>query len=201
MTNCSASPLIRANFTYSLSSTSSIAERVRRMNPAMVNTAIENAGMTKYRGSRPSFPKVGKRPNSTAKIHIRMIASQNWGIDIPRMANPLPNRSKKLSRLTADKIPNGMPTAMAMIRADDRQLYRVGNSLYDHVKSRLALVVRAPEIADEQATQVVEVPYHDGPIQTEVFADLPRFPTASHHRAPWQARRHRSDRCRRIPPR
>ena len=55
--------------------------------------------------------------NSTASIHIKMMASQNWGIDMPRMANTLANLSRKLSRFTADKIPNGMPTATAIMRA------------------------------------------------------------------------------------
>ena len=42
-----------------------------------------------------------------------MIATQNWGAAMPSTANSLPVLSKIESRLTAERIPNGMPTTIA----------------------------------------------------------------------------------------
>ena len=86
-------------------------ERVRRIKPAMTKREIANAGKMKW--SRPPLPKVGSTFNWAPKNMMRRIATQNWGADIPIMANTLLNLSNIVFLLTADRIPSGTPNATA----------------------------------------------------------------------------------------
>ena len=44
---------------------------------------------------------------------ISMIATQNWGAAMPKIANALQTRSRKVSRFTAEMMPKGTPIPMA----------------------------------------------------------------------------------------
>ncbi len=79
MTLHSGRPLIRANLMYSVSSTSSIADRVNRIMAGVVAQPSVTAGRMKL-ASEPR-PATGSRPSHTAKISISIRPSQNRGRD------------------------------------------------------------------------------------------------------------------------
>ena len=81
----SRTPLIRASLTYSLSSTSSMLDRVRRMKAADTNHPSVSAGNTMLSAS--SRPLMGNHPRSTAKNRIISSPTRNDGNDPPAMEN------------------------------------------------------------------------------------------------------------------
>ena len=95
ITRHSATPLSRASLTYSLSSTSSMAERVRRISAATWNQPMAIAGNTMW--ASPPRPEVGKRFQMTAKSQIRTMPSQKFGIACPSSATSLPKPSNMVS--------------------------------------------------------------------------------------------------------
>ena len=84
----SGSPLMRASLTYSLSSTSSMAERVSRMMGGVVAHPMATAGRTRL--PRCPRPAAGRSPSQTAKTSISMRPSQNRGMDCPSTARSRP---------------------------------------------------------------------------------------------------------------
>ena len=84
----SGTPLMRASFTNSVSSTSSIEERIRRSRAATWKKPRVNAGMIMW--ERPPLPEDGSQPSCTANSHNSMMPSQKLGTDWPRKATALP---------------------------------------------------------------------------------------------------------------
>ena len=75
---------MRASLTYSLPSTSSIDERVRRMSPATANQPRVIPGKTMCSGV--PRPDVGRRCRSTPKMSTRSSPSQKGGTAWPKAA-------------------------------------------------------------------------------------------------------------------
>ena len=65
----------------------------------------------------PSLPDVGSHPNSTAKIHINTMPSQNAGRLCPNNATSFPPKSNTLPRRTAEITPMGIAITVATPRA------------------------------------------------------------------------------------
>jgi len=108
-------PLMRASFTNSLSSTSSIDERTSRMMAATWNQPSVMAGS--MRCWSPPRPDDGNQPSHTAKIHISTIPSQNTGRDWPRSATTLAAASQPVSFATAARTPMGTAIRALMSKA------------------------------------------------------------------------------------
>ena len=121
----SASPLIRASFTYSLSSTSSIAERISLIRAATQNNPKASVG--KMNDVTPPLPEVGTKSSCTAKIHISISPSQKGGADWPISAIDLPMESNIESRRTADNTPMGTAITVATAMASAARRMVLGN--------------------------------------------------------------------------
>ena len=77
---------MRASLIYSVPSTSSMAERVRRIKPATANHPSVSPGKRIWAGV--PRPEVGKAPRATPKMSTRTNPSQNGGTACPSAATP-----------------------------------------------------------------------------------------------------------------
>ena len=109
-------PLMRANFTYSVSSTLSIAERVRRMKAATENQPSATPGRTTW--EKPPRPDTGSQPRFTANIQMRTMPSQKGGNDCPSRATILPSMSMRVPFFTAETTPIGTAISTLKSRAN-----------------------------------------------------------------------------------
>ena len=116
---------MRASFTYSESSTSSMDERTKRINAATWNQPIAMAGRMKL--LKPLRPEVGTSSSSTAKIHINTIPNQKAGNDWPNSAIDLPAKSKTLSFFTAERTPIGAASTVATTTATPASMAAAGS--------------------------------------------------------------------------
>ncbi len=92
---------------YSLRSTSSMLDRVRRKSEAAKYQPSATAGMIRFR--QPPCPLVGSQPSQTENTRIITSPSQNPGTAKPNSAITLPKLSQALLTLTAEMSPAGMP--------------------------------------------------------------------------------------------
>ena len=102
-------PLARASLIYSVSSTSNMADRIRRRLAAMVNHPRVMAGSMMLLAS--SRPEGATQPSLTAKKNMSIMPIQKGGADWPIKATPLPIRSTILPRFSEESTPRGIPTA------------------------------------------------------------------------------------------
>src|SRR6266478_6039140 len=99
-TRRSATPLSRASFTYSESSTSSMPERNSRIIPATTNQPSVNPGST-Y-AARLSAPPAGSHCNRPATNSTSTMATQNVGSDWPSTATSCAARSMRSEEHTSE---------------------------------------------------------------------------------------------------
>ena len=100
-------------------------DRDRRNTPAILLHESTKAGRIKW--SRPPRPKVGSQPKIAPNNRISMMASQKLGAAMPATAKNLPRLSNIESRLTADKMPRGIPTTMLRKKAAPASCKVAGN--------------------------------------------------------------------------
>ena len=119
-------PLARASFTNSESSTSSIDERTSRISPADASHPSVMAGIGKYvRRSKKlvaSWPaRAGRQPvERYGEYEYQHYAEpEGAAAACPNSAKVLPMTSQIVPRLTADNIPNGMPVISTNSTADN----------------------------------------------------------------------------------
>ena len=79
---------MRASLTNSVSSTSSIDDRISRSSAATWKKPSVKAGIIIW--SKPPLPEDGSQPSCTANSHSSIIPSQKLGTDCPRKAMALP---------------------------------------------------------------------------------------------------------------
>src|SRR5438046_553401 len=162
-------PFNRASLMYSLRSTSSMLERVRRNSEAATYQPSASDGMIRCSG--PPMPLVGSQPSHTDKIRLIPSPSQNRGTARPNSASTWPALSQPLLTLTADMSPAGMPMMNEISVAAQRQLQRIGQALEIERADRHLVVERLAQITGEDVLGEGEVLHRPGAVETPFQTD------------------------------